>query len=185
MFRPCVGWYISISNVSHDASSLVYTSEGGRVHAVPEASGLWAIIEDVSEMRTAVPALHFGPPHQEAVVALLSDAPRSYWFPETGPTSSRLELGIRVEQWIPADDALIDASFVAIPVLPREGHLSPFVDADVILLRRETQFELHLVLLEHGFSDLEDRIRFSRNASQIAGKSSLGPVETEVLKKTE
>jgi len=111
--------------------------EGGGVDAVPQPRWFGAVVEDVPQMRPAVPALDLGTPHEQTVVGHLLHALFLDWGPETWPARAGVELGPRAKKLLPADDTNVDTAFVVVPVFSGEGALRSLVKADVVLQWRE------------------------------------------------
>src|SRR5947207_14136483 len=124
-------------------------SQRGRVDAVPEAGRPRAIVEYVSEMRAAVRAFDFGPPHEQTAVHLLPDPLFPERLPEARPSGPRIELGLGREEFSAADDAPVDPVFVVIPVITGKGPRRPLIDSDLILHRRQSLTHARLVILLH------------------------------------
>src|SRR6267142_6091306 len=92
-------------------------SQGGRVYAIPEAGWRGTIAKHMTQMRATSCALDLCPSHEEeTAIRLLSYSIFLYGFPEAWPASAGIELGVRVEERVPADYALIDALLVAVPI---------------------------------------------------------------------
>src|SRR3712207_7051922 len=67
--------------------------------------------------------------------------PRSTLFPYTTlfrSARARLELGLRIEQRLPATDAHVRAVLLVVPVLAGEGPLGPLAARDPVLLDRKS-----------------------------------------------
>jgi hypothetical protein len=63
-------------------------AEGGRIHAIPKASGRRSVREDMSQVRIAMLAPDFSPLHEELMIVLLHDVPGFQGFGEAGPPST-------------------------------------------------------------------------------------------------
>src|SRR5947207_7494629 len=124
-------------------------SQRGRVDAVPEAGRPRAIVEHVSEMRAAVRAFNFGPPHEQTAVHLLPDPLFPERLPEARPSGPRIELGLRREEFSAADDAPVDPVFVVVPIFTGKGPLGPLVHGDLVLDWRQALPQPRLVKLLH------------------------------------
>src|SRR5512146_10512 len=110
-----------------------HEDQGGRVHAVPQAGRLRAVLEDVAEMRIAPGAHHLRAGQPEAVVGSPPDVLLGDGRPEAGPTGPRIVLRIRKEEVVPAADAPVDSLLVVIDVLPAIGFLGPFLTGHHVL----------------------------------------------------
>src|SRR2546422_7110814 len=97
----------------------------------------------------AVGALDLGPPHEQTAIRLFIDAFLPDRRPETRPARPGVVLRVRGEWVSPTDDADVHTRVVVVPVFSGEGPLGPFVDADVVLQRRELLPKLRLVELLH------------------------------------
>jgi hypothetical protein len=63
-------------------------AEGGRIHAVPKASGHRSIREDMSQVRIPMLAANFGSFREELIIVLLHDVPGFQRFGEARPPGS-------------------------------------------------------------------------------------------------
>jgi hypothetical protein len=123
-------------------------SQRGRVYAISEAGGRGTIAKDVTKMRATICTLDLCPSHEEeTTIRLLLYSIFLDGFPEAWPAGPGIELGVGVEERVPADHALIDALFVTLPIFSCERSLGSFVYADVELLRRQAELELCLFFL--------------------------------------
>jgi len=66
--------------------------QGGGVHAVTQAGGTRAVVEDVAEMGVALGTLHLIANHTEADIAIGLDVLLGDRLPEAGPAGARVEL---------------------------------------------------------------------------------------------
>src|SRR5438034_4327288 len=66
--------------------------EGRGVDAIPEPGRLGAVVEHVSQVRTAVRALDLGPPHEQAAIFFVPHAPFLGGRPEARPARPGIEL---------------------------------------------------------------------------------------------
>src|SRR5438309_8176813 len=123
--------------------------EGRGVDAIPEPGRLGAVVEHVSQVRTAVRALDLGPPHEQAAIFFVPHAPFLGGRPEARPARPGIELGLRGKELSPADDAHVHTGLVVVPVFSRIGTFGPFVDAHLILQRRELFSKLRSVEFLH------------------------------------
>src|SRR5437867_12109091 len=101
----------------------------------------------MSQVGSAVRALDLRPPHEQAAVLFLVHAFLADRRPETWPARTGLVFRVPGEYVRPTHSANVNARAVIVPVFSGEGSLSPLVDADVVLKRRELSPELRLVLL--------------------------------------
>jgi hypothetical protein len=140
--------------------------EGGRVDAVPEPGGFWAVVELMPKVRPTICAYHFNPPHSPRVVRYLFDRLLPDGVPEAWPTCPGVELCVGAEELIAADDALVDAVLVEVPKSAGEGPFGRPVKADVVLLPSKLRLQLLLhslpfLLLEH------ERMKMGHRALRI------------------
>ena len=101
------------------------------VHAVAEAGGFRAIVEDVPEVGVA-----FGAGNRRASYPQSRVTDLGYVFfgdgsPEAGPSGTGVEFGGGVEERIVAADATVDAFVVKVPVFPGIGDFSVGVAGNV------------------------------------------------------
>src|SRR5208337_1451914 len=108
-----------------------------RVHAVAQAGGLGAVVEDVAQVRVALGAQHFVAGHTDAAVGLVLHVLLGDRLPEAGPAGAGVELGRRAEQRVLAADAAEDPLGVQVPVLAGEGALGAGEAGHVKLLGGE------------------------------------------------
>ena len=123
--------------------------EGGGVDAIPEPGRLGAVVEHVSQVRTAVRALDLGPPHEQAAIFFVPHASFLGRRPEARPARPGVELGLRGKELLPADDAHVHTGLVVVPVFSRIGTFGPLVDAHLILQRCELFSKLRSVEFLH------------------------------------
>src|ERR1039457_6990039 len=97
--------------------------ERGRVHAVAQAGGLGAVIEEVAQVRVTLDAPHLRALHADAAVGVDLDVLFGNGRPEAGPAGARVELSLRAEQGILAAHATENPLGVQLPVLAGEGAL--------------------------------------------------------------
>src|SRR5439155_25079425 len=128
---------------------LSFESQRRRVDAIPQAGRARAVVEHVSQMRAAVRAFHFGPPHEQIAILLLPDALFPERLPEARPSRPGIEFGLRCEKFLATDDAPIDPVIVVVPVLTGKGPLRPLVHGDLVLDRRQALPQTRLVKLVH------------------------------------
>ena len=89
------------------------------------------------QVRAARVAHDFIPHHPMAVVAMHVDRLRRHLLIEARPAAARIELCRRVEQQLAADDAVVLAVFLMVPILAGEGSFGPLLLGDMVLLGRE------------------------------------------------
>ena len=109
--------------------------ERGGVDAIAEAGWCGAIVEDMAEVGFALAAQDFGPPHEEAVVGLVSDLALVYGYGEAWPPCSRIKLSLGTEQLVAATDALVDTGLMVVPVGARVGSLGSLLSGYVKMFR--------------------------------------------------
>ncbi len=138
--------------------------EGGGVDAVPHAGRRGTVVEHVPQVGTAVGAFDLGPRHKKTSILLLPHALRIDRRPETRPARLGVVFCPRCKELVSADDAKIDPGLVMGPVCSGEGSFGSFVDAHLVLQRRELLPELRLVELLHGVDASSDVLRFRLEA---------------------
>src|SRR3712207_5974372 len=82
--------------------------QADRVDAVPQPRRVGPVLEDVTQVRAAVRAVHLGAPHEEARVLLRRDVLRPRGLEEARPAAARLELRGRAEERGAAAGAAVD-----------------------------------------------------------------------------
>src|SRR5256885_1530680 len=106
------------------------------VHAVAQARGLGAVVEDMAQVAAAAAAMHLGAQH--AVGAVLA---RGHGLvqrlPEAGPAGAAVELGLGREQRQRAARAGKGAGAVLLVQGAGAGALRAFLAQDLVLLGRE------------------------------------------------
>lgn len=107
--------------------------QGDGINAIAEAGRAWAIRKDVLEMSAAGTAQDFGPGHSVAAVLLGLDILARKGIVKAGPPGSRIELCIRVTQFVTAGHESIDAGFFGVVIFTRERTFRPLVPADFVL----------------------------------------------------
>src|SRR5215813_257705 len=117
------------------------------VHAVALAGRCGSVIEYVTQVRSALLAADFGAHHEEAAVFVELDVLPVGGLPETGPSGSGVELGVRAEQLGAAGRAVVGPVIVRVPVLACERALSALLAHDVVLLTAQLLPPLSLGLL--------------------------------------
>src|SRR5690606_38639819 len=103
----------------------------GRIDAVAQAGGCGAVFEQMSEVRVAGRAKHFGAAHAVTVIVLGSYRLRIEWLPVAGPAGSGVELLRGAEQGGAASDATVGSARVIVPVLPGERLLGALLADDL------------------------------------------------------
>src|SRR5882672_5671627 len=94
-----------------------------------------------------------GADHAMAAVLIGCDTFRIDGLIEVGPSGSRIEFRARIEQFVSAGDAFINALLLGMRVLAGERPLGAFLAADMKLFRREIFFPVFVGLLNfllHG-----------------------------------
>src|SRR5690242_15372675 len=99
-----------------DISFARYKLQCSGVHAVAQAGRRGSIIEDVSEMGTAVPATSLCARHERTAVLVQREVVFIHRLKETRPAGSGVEFRCRIEQRLAAADAAIDAVGMVVPV---------------------------------------------------------------------
>src|SRR6185503_14261852 len=122
------------------------------VHAVAQARGLGAVVEDVPEVRVATRAQHLGALREPAVVLLLRDVLLRHRLEEARPAGAGVELGLGAEERQAAAGALVHARVLGGVVLAGEGALGAVLAHDLVLLLGELGLPLGVGLddLFHG-----------------------------------
>src|SRR5216683_4253112 len=128
-------------------TSFPFQVQCGRIHAIPQTSRGWAILEHVSQMRVALRAAHLRPPHAVGGVGMLDHFALIRRLKETWPARARVELRLGIKQRLTAADTVIHPAVFRLPILPGEGGLGASLPRYVILLRREFLFHFALILL--------------------------------------
>src|SRR5207244_7077829 len=68
-------------------------SQGGRVDAIAHSAFVTRpIVKNVTEMRIAIVAAHFGPLHSERAIRFFGNVVFVDWLRETGPTRAAIKL---------------------------------------------------------------------------------------------
>ena len=109
----------------------LHEAERGGVHAVAEASGFGAVVEDVAEVGVAFGAGDRGADHAESCVTDFGHVLFGDGSPEAGPSGARVEFRGGVEERVVAADAAVDAFVVQVPVFSGKGDFSVGVAGDV------------------------------------------------------
>jgi len=112
-------------------------SKRGRVHAIAQSRRLRAIIEDMAEMCATIRADDFGSRHSERVIRDLTNSLFIDLLIKAGPAGTRFEFCFRIKECLIADDAMVNAVLVVIPILSSVRTLGTFFLRNVILLRCE------------------------------------------------
>src|ERR1700685_634008 len=132
------------------------------VHAVTQACRFRTILEDVTEMAAAAPAVELGPHHSEG--AILGRADSIFEWPEEArPAGAALEFRFRGEQRQIAAGAGEDAPEMRLEQWTRVRTLGAFLAQDLILLRRQLGAPFGI-----GFLDFELLRGVCRGTSQPA-----------------
>src|SRR3954452_2904971 len=120
------------------------------VHAVAQAGGLGAVVEDMAEMAAAAAAMDFGAQHAEGAVLGLADRVLQR-LPETRPAGAALELGIGREQRQVAAGAGERALAMFFQQRARTRPLGALLAQDVILHWGELRAPFGVGLLDLEF----------------------------------
>src|SRR3990172_5012711 len=110
--------------------------EGDRVHAVALSGRGRTVGEDVAQVRVAAGAEHLGADHPVVAVGLGANPVRSDRGGEARPARAGVELGLRVEELVPAARAAVDPVGLRRVVPAGEGPLGALAAADLVLLGR-------------------------------------------------
>ncbi len=113
-----------------------------RVHAVSEAGRVGSVGEDVAEVGAALSAAGLGPDHAVTGVGGFLHRLLTERLEEARPARPGLELRLRGEQGLTADDAYVGAVVVAVPILAGEGSFGAGLLGDLVLLGRQPGTEL-------------------------------------------
>ena len=103
------------------------------INAVPFSGRLRPIIKDVAEVGVTPTAHHFHPPHAQGHIILRFYIRTRGRIPETGPARAAIELGIGLEEFLPAIYTDVHARSIIVQEFARTWWLGPFVEADVVL----------------------------------------------------
>src|SRR6202048_104248 len=120
------------------------------VHAVAQAGRLWPIVENVTEMAAAAPALDFGPQHPKGAVFGLADGVVERLI-KTRPAGAALEFRLRGEQRQGAAGAGEDALAMLLEQLARSRTLGALLAQDLVLLRRQLRAPFRIGLFDLEF----------------------------------
>jgi hypothetical protein len=107
-------------------------AHGYGVHAVSEAGGLGAVIEDVAEVGFAATAGYFGAGHAEGSVGGLNNIFFGDGLVEAGPAGAGIEFGGGVEESGVAADAAENSLGVIVGIFVGVGTLGAFVTRDFV-----------------------------------------------------
>src|SRR5438093_12599305 len=88
--------------------------EGRGVDAIPEPGRLGAVVEHVSQVRTAVRTLDLGPAHEQAAIFFVPNASFLECCPETAPACTRVELRLPREEPLPFAHAHVHTGLVVV-----------------------------------------------------------------------
>src|SRR5262249_49746910 len=129
--------------------SLLLLLERRRVDAVAQPRRIRSVGKHVTEMAAALLAVHFGPRHEVALVALRLDGVGIEWLVEARPAGTGIEFRVPIEQRCATSGAHIHRFIVRVPIRPGEGALRPLLAEHVVLLRRELFAPLVVGFLGH------------------------------------
>lgn len=107
-------WFSGVGFLGNEIKS-------GGVDAVAKTGGSRTIVEEMAEMTMTSAAVNLGPGHEPTAILLGFYVGGIDRLPVTGPTGSRIKLGLRGEQRESAADAVVDAFFLEIPVGTGKG----------------------------------------------------------------
>src|SRR5487761_2056331 len=111
--------------------------ERGGVHAIAEAGGLGAVVEDVAQVAATAGAEDFGAGDAGRVIGTLDDAAGLDGRPEAGPAGARFEFRRGTKQRVPAGRTDINSLLVIIQQSAGEGRFRAGVAQDVVSGRGE------------------------------------------------
>ncbi|KXO72929.1 hypothetical protein AYJ56_17195 [Brucella anthropi] len=80
-------------------------SQGNAIHAIAQASGLWAVIKDMTKVTATTAAMNFGAYHAKSCIACFSHNMIVEWLPEARPTGTAFIFRLRQEQLLTASRA--------------------------------------------------------------------------------
>src|SRR5260221_9236240 len=120
------------------------------VNAVAQTGRLRPVVEDVTEMAAAAPAVNFGAQHPEGAVFGLADGVVERLI-ETRPAGAALELRLRGEQRQVAAGAGEGALTMLFQERARSRALGAFLAQDLILLRRQLRAPFGIGLFDLEF----------------------------------
>src|SRR5262249_19027763 len=116
--------------------------EGDGVHAVAQAGGLGAVVEDVAEVSAAAGAEDLGALHAVGAVGVLVDVGGVKGLEEAGPAGAGVELGVALEERQAAEAADVDAVELVVGEVAAEGRLGALGEDDLGLVGGELLGEL-------------------------------------------
>lgn len=131
------------------------------VHAVAQAGGGGAVVEDVPKVAAAFAAFDFGSGHAVAEVLFFFDSLCGDRLPETGPTGSGFEFRFRSEQLLATAGADECALIVHVQQFASKCFFRTCIAQDIISSRRED-----LVPLRSRVGDLVLLVAFLRHRSR-------------------
>jgi hypothetical protein len=101
---------------------------------------MWAVIEDVPQVRVATAAEGFGAGHTVARVAVEFDIFGGDGLIVAGPAGTGVKLRLGCEERLSAADAHVGSFFFGVFVFAGEGWFSTFLARDVILVLIQLRF---------------------------------------------
>ena len=117
-------------------SAAWYELQGNAIHTVAQSGWRRAVFKDVAKMPTAAPAMHLGAFHPQTPVGF--GAHRAFDLtPETRPSGSALELGLRLEKRKFAAGADEDAHAMFVNQRTAAGRFRILMPEHLILSGRE------------------------------------------------
>src|SRR6202795_5070542 len=120
------------------------------VHAVAQASRLRPVVEDVTEMTAAAPAVNLGTQHPEGAVLCFADGVLERLI-KTRPAGAAFEFRLRGEQRQGAPGAGEDGLAMLLEQWARTRALGALLTQDLILLRRQLRAPFRIGLFDLEF----------------------------------
>ena len=106
------------------------------IHAIALASGLWTVVENMTEMSAAAAAVDFRARHEEAAVGVGFDRVIE-GRREARPAGAAVEFFVGSEDRLPATGAVVDSAIVLLVQWARPGPLGAVLAQHAILRRRQ------------------------------------------------
>src|SRR6516225_285393 len=142
-----------------------------RVDAIAQPRRARAVVEDMAEVARAVRAQDFGPHHAVTMVGLFVDMTLHRWLREARPAAAGIELGVGLEQRLPATGADICAGALLMLVFARERPLGRLFAQDRVLHWRQFLAPLGLALFDFAWC----RLGVSHRTSIPGARGPLNP----------
>jgi hypothetical protein len=108
--------------------------QGRGVDAITQAGRRRPVVGDVAEMGAAATATDLRADHSVTAIGFGIDVALGDRLVEARPTGAGIELGLRIEQLLPAADARVNALAVVVPVLAGKDRLGAFAAGNLELL---------------------------------------------------